>query len=135
MKIEVGKATMMKVYASAYKRGSLRVEVMILMRATASAIGAIGFLTALAVTGARAQHGQTAITCTNPYSGASWQINVDYDHSTVDRAPAKISDATITWQADNGWKYSLDRTSGKLTVTLASSTGGNFLYDQCKPDK
>jgi len=125
----------MKVYAPAYKRGSPQTEVMTLARATATAIGAVGFLTASAMNGARAQQGQTSITCTNPYSGASWQISVDYDRGTVDRVPAKISDATISWQADNGWKYSLDRRSGKLTVTLASSTGGNFLYDQCKPDK
>jgi hypothetical protein len=83
-------------------------------------------------TTAGAPHGQAAITCTNPYSGATWQIHVDYERSTVDSSPAEINEATIAWQAENGWKYTLDRKSGKLTVILASATGGNFLYDQCK---
>lgn len=98
-------------------------------------------LTATAVVGglmtaakAQGQGGEVAITCTNPYSGASWQIHVDYVHGTVDSNPAKISEETISWRAQNGWNYSLDRASGKLTVILASATGGNFLYDQCKLD-
>jgi hypothetical protein len=33
--------------------------------------------------------------------------------------------------AANGWNYRLDRKSGALTVTLASATGGNFLFDRC----
>jgi hypothetical protein len=32
----------------------------------------------------------------------------------------------------DGWNYTLDRKSGNLTVIIASSTGGNFLYDRCK---
>jgi hypothetical protein len=75
----------------------------------------------------------TAITCTNPYSGASWQIKIDYDRDTVDSNPARISDAEIAWRdGPYGWYYSLDRKSGRLTVTLASATGGNFLHDDCK---
>lgn len=78
-------------------------------------------------------HGEAAITCTNPHSGASWQILVNYDRATVDSNPAKISDTTISWRdAKDGWGYRLDRKNGKLTVVLASSTGGNFLYDRCK---
>ena len=79
------------------------------------------------------QHGETAITCTNPISGASWQIRIDYDRGTVDSNPARISDAEISWRdAKDGWSYKLDRKSGNLTVILASATGGNFLYDRCK---
>ena len=74
------------------------------------------------------------MTCTNPSSGATWQIYVDYGGHTVDLNPAQITDTVVEWQS-NGWKYSLDRKSGKLTVVVASSTGGNFLYDQCKLDK
>jgi hypothetical protein len=92
---------------------------------------------ALAIAGpasnAKAQRAATAITCTNPASGASWQITIDYDRSTVDSNPARISDTEISWRdATNGWNYKLDRKSGNLTVILASATGGNFLYDRCK---
>ena len=77
----------------------------------------------------------TAITCTNPASGASWQISIDYDRGTVDSNPARISDATISWHdAKDGGNYTLDRKSGDLTVIVASSTGGYFLYDHCRPE-
>lgn len=83
-------------------------------------------------------HGQTwppapRITCTNPSSGASWQIIIDYDQATVDSNPARISPAEISWHngADGG-NYTLDRRSGKLTVAMASSTGGYFLYHDCR---
>ncbi|HXQ84389.1 MAG TPA: hypothetical protein VN769_10020 [Xanthobacteraceae bacterium] len=82
-----------------------------------------------------AQHGERAITCTNPVSGATWQIKIDYDRQTVDSNPARISDAEISWRdAKDGWGYTLDRKSGNLRVVLASATGGNFLYDRCKLD-
>jgi hypothetical protein len=94
-------------------------------------IGALA-LAGLAMT-AQAQRGETAVTCTNPASGASWQIMIDYDRSTVDANPARISDDEISWRdAKDGWYYKLNRKSGNLTVTLASATGGNFLYDRCK---
>ncbi len=80
-----------------------------------------------------AQRGEKAIACTNPVSGATWQIKIDYDRSTVDSNQASISDTEITWRdATNGWGYTLDRKSGELTVVLASATGGNFLHDRCK---
>ncbi len=88
---------------------------------------------ALAVFASRAQAGEVAVTCTNPFSGASWRIAIDYDRGTVDANPARISETEISWRdARDGWRYTLDRKSGKLTVVLASATGGNFLYDQCK---
>jgi hypothetical protein len=102
----------------------------------AAVAAAVGFVVLVAATHGEAQSGQSAITCTNTYSGASFQVHVDYDRSTVDSNPARISVASISWQDDkSGRKYILDRNSGNLTVTLASSTGGNFLYDQCKLDK
>jgi hypothetical protein len=86
-----------------------------------------------AVTAIEAEHGETAITCTNPASGASWQIRIDYDRGTADSNPARISDAEISWHgATDGGNYTLDRRSGKLTVVVASSTGGYFVYDRCR---
>jgi hypothetical protein len=88
---------------------------------------------ALASFASSGEAGEIAVTCTNPYSGASWQIAIDYDQKTVDSNPARISDAEISWRdAKDGWNYTLDRKSGKLTVVLASATGGNFLYDRCR---
>jgi hypothetical protein len=77
--------------------------------------------------------GESAITCTNPASGASWQVKIDYDRATADSNPARISDAQISWRdRTDGGNYSLDRKSGDLTVIVASSTGGYFLHHRCK---
>jgi hypothetical protein len=77
--------------------------------------------------------GGVAVTCTNPYSGATWQIAIDYDLKTVDSNPASIGETEISWRdAKDGWRYTLNRKSGALTVVLASATGGNFLFDQCR---
>jgi hypothetical protein len=76
---------------------------------------------------------ETAISCTNPASGATWQIRIDYDKATVDSNPAAVSDTNISWRdAGDGENYSLDRKSGNLTVTIPSSTGGYFVHDRCK---
>jgi hypothetical protein len=89
--------------------------------------------TIVAFSSVNAQQGEVAMTCTNPFSGASWQIRIDYDKQTVDSNPAHVSDATISWRdAKDGGNYTLDRKSGNLTVIIASATGGNFLYDHCK---
>ena len=97
-------------------------------------LAGIAALTAgTAVCAVGADHGETAITCTNPISGTSWQIRVDYDRGTVDSYPARIGDSKISWHdATDGGNYTLDRKSGNLTVVVASSTGGYFLYDRCK---
>jgi hypothetical protein len=77
-------------------------------------------------------HAQRTISCTNPASGATWQISIDYVRGTVDSNPARISAAKISWHDPrDGGNYTLDRKSGRLTVIIASSTGGYFLYDQC----
>ena len=107
--------------------------VRLLTRSLAATIAALVPAIAAPVGSAGAQHGETAITCTNPSSGATWQIKIDYDHSTVDSNPASISDSKIAWRdAKDGWNYTLDRKSGNLTVILASATGGNFLFDRCR---
>lgn len=77
--------------------------------------------------------GETAVTCTNPASGTSWQIRIDFAKGTVDANPARISEAEISWHdAKDGGNYTLDRKSGDLTVIVASSTGGYFVYDRCR---
>ena len=84
---------------------------------------------------AEGQHGERAITCMNISSGTTWQIKVDYDHSTVDTNPASISDSKIAWRdANDGWRYTLDLKSGDLTVVLASSMGGNMYFHRCLLD-
>jgi hypothetical protein len=88
----------------------------------------------ISVAAQEAPHGEKAITCTNPVSGANWQIKVDYDRRIVDGHPANIGDAVIAWHTADGENYALDRKSGHLTVTVASSTGGYFLHDECKLD-
>ena len=91
--------------------------------------------TAAPAISAEAQHGERAITCVNKSSGTTWQIKVDYDHSTVDTNPASISDAKIAWRdANDGWRYTLDLKSGDLTVVLASSMGGNSYFHRCLLD-
>ena len=84
---------------------------------------------------AEIQHGERAITCMNKSSGTTWQIKVDYDHSTVDTNPASINDSKIAWRdANDGWRYTLDLKSGDLTVVLASSMGGNMYFHRCLLD-
>lgn len=104
-------------------------------RLWATAIGVLLTVFAVFAGSAMAQHGAAAITCTNPHSGTSWQIQIDYEHSTVDANPARIREADISWHdAHDGGNYTLDRKNGNLTVVVASSTGGYFLYDRCKLD-
>ena len=83
--------------------------------------------------GQPARAAEVSIECRNPASGATWQIKVDYDKKTVDANPAEVSATEISWRdRKDGYKYTLDRNSGKLTVVFASSTGGNFFFDRCK---
>jgi hypothetical protein len=102
--------------------------------ARAAAIAALAAAAAIPDLACEAQAGGVAVTCTNPFSGATWQIAIDYDRRTVDSNPARISETEISWRdAKDGWNYTLNRQSGELTVILASATGGNFLHDRCSP--
>jgi hypothetical protein len=75
---------------------------------------------------------KAAITCTNPASGASWRVTIDYGRSTVDANPAKITSAAISWyDPTDGGNYTLDRKTGELTGSVASSTGGYFRHGRC----
>ncbi len=105
----------------------------ILNRLLAAGIAALAAGVAVPALAGEAPPGTAMITCTNPASGASWQIRIDYDKGMVDSNPARISDAKISWHdAKDGGNYTLDRRSGALTVVVASSTGGYFLYDRCR---
>ena len=105
---------------------------MILIR-LAAGVGALAVIVAAPAIGAEAPRAETATICTNLASGANWQIRIDYDKATVDSNPARISDAQISWHdATDGGNYTLDRKSEKLTVVVASSTGGYFLYHRCR---
>ena len=102
-------------------------------RRLAGGIGALAVGISAAAIGGEAPHGETAITCTNVSSGANWQIKIDYDKGTVDSNTARISDAEISWHdPSDGGNYRLDRKSEKLTVVIASSTGGYSLFHRCK---
>jgi hypothetical protein len=98
------------------------------------AAGIAGLAAGLAVPtiNGEAQEGETAITCTNPVSGTSWQMMIDYRKSTVDSNPAEIKRAEISWfDPKDGGNYTLDRKSGDLTASVASSTGGYFRHGRC----
>src|ERR1700689_1234588 len=113
-------------YANAYNKGRKEGE-RGRWQLVSFALSGWAFASAALGVAAVAQQGDIGVTCTNPHSGATWQIRIDYDHSTVDSNPARINNATISWRdAKDGWNYTLDRKSGKLTVILASSTGGSF---------
>ena len=78
----------------------------------------------------------TAVTCTNRTSGASWQIAIDPAKHTVDSNPAEFTPAAITWfDPKDGGNYTLDRRSGDLTASVASSTGGYFRHGRCSLEK
>jgi hypothetical protein len=77
---------------------------------------------------------EVRLRCTNPYSGAQWYIQIDYERRTVDSFPAQITPTQIKWHDSVGrGYYELDRGSGALTVVFASSTGGYALHDTCGP--
>jgi hypothetical protein len=77
---------------------------------------------------------ESVFNCTNPASGVGWQIKVNFQARTVDTNPARITTATISWHdPSDGGSYSLDRSTGNLTVVIASSTGGYFIHDRCRP--
>ena len=104
----------------------------ILTRSVAAGIAALAVGISTAALGGEGPR-EVAITCTNPVSGATWQIRIDYERKTVDSYPATISDTKISWaDAKESSNYTLDRKSGDLTVVVRSSTAGHFLYDRCK---
>jgi len=77
---------------------------------------------------------ETAFRCTNSASGKIWTLKVDDARRTVDNFPAVFGKAQISWRdTAEGGNYQLDLSSGLLTYTNASSTGGYMLFHQCRP--
>ena len=73
--------------------------------------------------------------CTNPKSGTTWEVKVDYDRGTADWFPAEITGSQIAWHDTlHGGYYYLDRASGALTFLNASSTGGYATHHTCRAD-
>jgi hypothetical protein len=104
-------------------------------RALARAIASLVVGFAVATINGNAQDSQTALTCTNPVSGTSWQIMIDYRSATVDAYPATITPTAISWfDPKDGGHYRLDRNSGRLSASVASSTGGFARHAHCDLD-
>jgi hypothetical protein len=102
----------------------------------AGILGLAAGLVGPAATIGDAQESQAAFTCTNPVSGVSWQIVVDFANATVDSNPAKITKPEISWfDPKDGGNYTLDRKTGDLTASVASSTGGYFRHARCSLQK
>ncbi len=113
----------------------MRCATQLLNRQLVPGIAAIIVAVLAPTRGDAAPPGPATLVCTNPYSGANWRISIDFAKSTVDSNPARIDDTKISWHdRTDGGNYTLERKSGKLTVIVASSTGGYFLHDHCKPD-
>ena len=90
---------------------------MLLTRHVVAAIAALATCIAAASADGQPQAQALVVTCTNPASGTTWQISIDYDRATVDANPARVSAAEISWHdAKDGGNYTLDRGSGDLTV-------------------
>lgn len=81
-----------------------------------------------------ADSGVLHLRCTNDSSGAAWPIVIDLDHNRVDSQPATVTDRSISWADPKQGHYELDRATGKLLFTNASSTGGYYLHYTCKPE-
>jgi hypothetical protein len=95
-----------------------------------------GLAIGVATCNSEARENETAVTCTNPVSGVSWQITIDYRNSTVDSHPAEITRSAISWfDPKDGGNYTLDLKSGDLTGIVASSTGGYFRRARCSLEK
>jgi hypothetical protein len=106
--------------------------IMLRTRMLVAGIAVLSAGLAVPTTSGEAQESPAAITCTNPVSGTSWQIVIDYRKSTVDANAAAIAPAVISWfDPKDGGNYTLDRKSGDLTAGVASSTGGYFRRAHC----
>lgn len=126
---------MTKMSATAHYPGKASLAACCLPRTVLAIVTLVAAIAAPAVS-AGAEVGLATMICTNPSSGVTWRIKIDYDRRTVDSFPASIGAAEISWRDTRyGGNYLLDRKSGDLRVAVPSSTGGFFLHDRCKLDQ
>ena len=84
------------------------------MRPCAAGIAGLAAGLLVATANADVPQSTSTIICTNPVSGTSWQITIDYRNATVDANPAAITAAAISWfDPKDGGNYTLDRKSGE----------------------
>jgi len=77
--------------------------------------------------------GAPTILCVNPASGASWTVALNEAGQQADGHAARFGVREISWSnPSDGGAYELDRASGALEITRASSTGGYVTFDRCK---
>ena len=75
----------------------------------------------------------TAFHCTNPESGASWTLKIDFDHGKVDGYPATVGQRMILWHdTENQGFFRLDQVTGDLRIVHASSMGGWEQHAVCR---
>ena len=99
-------------------------------------IAIVAVMATPALTGSNtASAAELVFSCTNSVSHAVWSIKVDNALRTADGFPAEISSARIAWRDPGHGTYDLDRSSGVLTYSNASSTGGYMLFHLCHPMK
>ena len=76
--------------------------------------------------------GTTRIHCVNPASNYVWDIALDETGAKADGRPARFDGAHVSWSdPTDGSVYEFDRSSGQLTYTRASSTGGAINFYRC----
>jgi len=77
--------------------------------------------------------GAPMVLCVNPASGASWTVELNQTGQLADGHVAQFGAGEITWSnPSDGGAYELNRASGALEITRASSTGGYVTFDRCK---
>jgi ABC-type glycerol-3-phosphate transport system substrate-binding protein len=104
-----------------------------LARTLSSVVAAV--ISTAACGGNSADAAAITFRCTNPKSGTTWDVIVDYDRSTADSFQAEITGSQIAWHDTlHGGYYYLDRASGALTFLNASSTGGYATHHTCHAD-
>lgn len=101
---------------------------------SASLLLALGLLGCGGPTGGRlaVPPGSPTVFCVNPASGASWNVGLNEAGKLADGQAAQFGAREITWSnPSDGGAYELDRASGALEITRASSTGGYVTFDHC----